>query len=195
MVLTLSGRLLVATPLLEDPNFRRAVVLVLDHDDDGALGVVLNQPSEVSVDEVLDGWAPVVTGDPVLWVGGPVGPDSALGVARLPEAYEPEGVRAVPAAGLGLVDLDADPALLAPQLGAVRIFAGYSGWGSGQLEEELSDGGWYVVDAAATRCLHDPARHPVARGPPPAGRRPRPGLHLPRRPLRQLTSLEAARRS
>ena len=147
MVLTLSGRLLVATPLLEDPNFRRAVVLVLDHDEDGALGVVLNQPSDVSVEEVLDGWAPVVTGDPVLWVGGPVGPDSALGVAALPGTYEPDGVRAVPAAGLGLVDLDADPTVLAPQLGAVRIFAGYSGWGSGQLEDELSDGGWYVVDA------------------------------------------------
>jgi putative transcriptional regulator len=76
-----------------------------------------------------------------------VGSDSALGIAALPTATEPEGVRAVPAAGLGLVDLDADPLLLAPQLRAVRIFAGYSGWGSGQLEGELAEGGWYVVTA------------------------------------------------
>ncbi len=122
-------------------------MLVLDHDEDGALGVVLNQPSEVSVSDVLDGWEPVVTGDPVLWVGGPVGADSALGVARWPGPDEPEGVRAVPAPGLGLVDLDADPAALASQLSSVRIFAGYSGWGSGQLEDELSEGGWYVVNA------------------------------------------------
>jgi putative transcriptional regulator len=147
MSLSLAGRLLVAAPQLEDPNFRRAVVLVLDHDEDGSLGVVLNNPSEVSVGQVLDAWEGVVTGEPVLWVGGPVGVDSALAVARINGADEPEGVRAVPALGLGLVDLDADPALLAPQLLSVRIFAGYSGWGSGQLEDELTDGGWYLVEA------------------------------------------------
>ncbi len=147
MPFTLAGQLLVATPLLESPPFRRAVVLLLDHDEDGALGVVLNQPSEVSVEDVLDAWAPVVTGEPVLWVGGPVGADSALGVAQVLDDSEPDGFRAVPAPGLGLVDLDADPDLLGPQLTSVRIFAGYSGWSSGQLEEELTDGGWYVVTA------------------------------------------------
>ncbi len=147
MVLTLAGRLLVATPLLEDENFRRSVVLVLDHDGEGALGVVLNRPSEVSVSDVLHGWEPLVTGAPVLWVGGPVGVDSALGVVRWPGSDEPEGVRAVPAPGLGLVDLDEDPVLMATRVDLVRIFAGYSGWGGGQLEDELADGGWYVVDA------------------------------------------------
>ncbi len=149
MVLSLAGRLLVATPALEDPNFRRSVVLLLDHDEEGALGIILNRPSEVAVGEVLDRWAPLVTGEPVLWVGGPVGTDSALGVVRLPDRQEPEGFRAVPAAGLGLVDLDLDPTVLSPSLTNVRIFAGYAGWAGDQLEEELADGGWYLAEAEA----------------------------------------------
>jgi putative transcriptional regulator len=147
MTAFLSGQLLVATPVLEDPNFRRSVVLVLDHDEEGAIGVVINRPSEVAVGAVLNRWAPLVTGEPVLWMGGPVGVDSALGVGRVPGADEPLGFRAVPAPGLGLVDLDADPDELAPRLSDVRIFAGYAGWGAGQLEEELGDGGWYLVAA------------------------------------------------
>ncbi len=142
-----AGQLLVATPELEDPNFRRCVVLVLDHDEEGALGVVINRPSDVSVGVVLDAWAPLVSGDPVLFVGGPVGTDSALGVAQVPGPSEPQGFRAVPAPGLGLVDLDVDPDVLGPQLTAVRIFAGYSGWGPDQLEAEVVEGGWYVVNA------------------------------------------------
>ncbi len=143
-VLSLAGRLLVATPGLTDPNFAGSVVLLLQHDDDGALGVVLNRPSQLAVAQVLPGWAAEVTGDPVLHQGGPVGLDGALAVALAPAA--PAGFKPV-AAGLGILDLDTPPEEVAQALLAMRVFAGYSGWGSGQLEGELGEGAWYVVDA------------------------------------------------
>lgn len=145
----MAGRLLIASPKLVDPNFARTVVLLLDVDDDGVLGVVLNRPSEVPVSDVLLDWAPVV-GDPeVLFQGGPVGLDSALGVASLGAAGPaPLGWRRLFDA-TGVVDLDAPTELLGPAVGAMRIYAGYAGWGPGQLQEEIEDGGWYVVPAAA----------------------------------------------
>src|SRR6266700_3305091 len=76
------GRLLVATPTLYDPNFFRSVVLVLEHGEEGALGVVLNRPSETAVGESLPGWNPVASDPGVVFVGGPVSPDAAIGVAR-----------------------------------------------------------------------------------------------------------------
>ena len=147
----LSGRLLVATPALGDPHFDRSVVLVLDHDDNGALGVVINRPTPVQVDEVLPDWSPYVTGEPVLFAGGPVGTDSALAVARLSDAVGPEdpsplGFRPV-AGGFGLIDLDAPAEVLAPGLAGLRVFAGYSGWSSGQLEAEIAADAWFVVSA------------------------------------------------
>jgi putative transcriptional regulator len=143
----LVGQLLVATPLLEDPHFRRTVVLLLDHGDEGALGVVLNRPTDVPVGEVLGSWEDVVVGPPVLWYGGPVANDSALALATpRPGATEPAGFRPV-GAGLGLVDLDEDPQLVRTDLSAIRVYAGYAGWGAGQLEDEVAEGAWYVVDA------------------------------------------------
>ncbi|MFY1678508.1 YqgE/AlgH family protein [Streptomyces sp. WMMC905] len=147
---SLAGRLLVATPALADPNFDRAVVLVLDHDDEGSLGVVLNRPTPVGVDTILEGWS-ALTGEPgVVFQGGPVSLDSALGVAVVPgggvDGGEPPGWRRVRGA-IGLVDLEAPPELLASAVGSLRIFAGYAGWGPGQLEGELTDGAWYVVES------------------------------------------------
>ena len=148
-VLPAAGRLLVATPALVDPNFARSVVLLLDHDESGTLGVVLNRPTELDVEEVLPAWRPHLTGVPVVFQGGPVALDSALGLAAVPgapDAEEPLGFRRV-AGSLGLVDLDAPPEILAPELVGLRIFAGYSGWGPDQLDAELAEGSWYVVDA------------------------------------------------
>src|SRR3954452_15380037 len=90
-----AGDLLVATPLLLDPNFERSVVLVLDADDDGALGVVLNRPSQVPVEEILPDWGPLAGTPDVLFQGGPVSTDSALAVASAPTEpeAEPVGVR------------------------------------------------------------------------------------------------------
>ncbi|MFP5333834.1 MAG: YqgE/AlgH family protein [Actinomycetes bacterium] len=144
----LTGRLLVATPQLVHEQFRRTVVLVLDHSEDGALGVVVNRPTEIDVDAVLPAWQPFVTVPGRLFQGGPVALDSALGLASVPSATqeEPLGVRRV-AGTLGLVDLDTPPEVVVPELTRMRIFAGYAGWGPGQLEDEIAEGSWYVVDA------------------------------------------------
>lgn len=140
-----TGRLLVAGPGLLDPNFRRSVVLVLDHDEDGALGVVLDRPSELGVDEVLTGWAGSVSAPPVLFAGGPVATNAALGVARLvPGTAAPLGWRRM-FGDTGLLDLDTPTEVLTGALGGFRIFAGHSGWGPGQLESEVEEGSWHVL--------------------------------------------------
>jgi putative transcriptional regulator len=146
--MSLTGQLLVATPLLDDPNFRRTVVLLLDHDEGGALGVVLNRPSPVPVDEVLPGWALAASEPGVLFQGGPVALDSAVGVASV-HGEEPLGWRRVHGS-LGVLDLDGAPEDLGMAWGGVRIFAGYAGWSPEQLEEELNEGAWYVVEAMPT---------------------------------------------
>ncbi|MGI5482530.1 YqgE/AlgH family protein [Streptomyces lavendofoliae] len=145
-VSSLTGRLLVATPALADPNFDRAVVLLLDHDDEGSLGVVLNRPTPVGVGDILEGWAPLAGEPGVVFQGGPVSLDAALGLAVIPGDEGPLGWRRVYGA-IGLVDLQTPPELLAAALGSLRIFAGYAGWGPGQLEDELAEGAWFVVDS------------------------------------------------
>jgi putative transcriptional regulator len=142
-----TGRLLVATPGLEDPNFRRAVVLMLDHTEDGALGIVVNRPLEVDVSAVLPAWQPYTTAPGRLFQGGPVQLDSALGLVAVPgDGDEPVGVKRI-VGSLGLIDLDTPPEIVAGGVAGLRIFAGYAGWSAGQLEEEIEVGGWYVVDA------------------------------------------------
>ncbi|HEX6578713.1 MAG TPA: YqgE/AlgH family protein [Jiangellaceae bacterium] len=143
---TLAGRLLVATPALRDPNFDRAVILLLSHDDDGALGVVVNRPTEVPVTDILPNWQAVVTEPGVVFQGGPVSLDSALGLVVLADGTEPLGVRRV-SGRLGVVDLDAPPEVVQPGVVAMRVFAGYAGWSPDQLETEIAEGSWYVVDA------------------------------------------------
>ena len=145
-VSSLTGRLLVATPALADPNFDHAVVLLLDHDEEGSLGVVLNRPTPVDVGDILESWGGLA-GDPgVVFQGGPVSLDSALGLAVIPGDEGPIGWRRVHGA-IGLVDLETPPELLARALGSLRIFAGYAGWGPGQLQNELTEGAWYVVES------------------------------------------------
>jgi putative transcriptional regulator len=146
----LSGRLLAATPLLGDPNFRRTVILIVEDDPaDGTLGVVLNRPTEVPVDQVLQPWTALVTGPSVVFRGGPVSPNSALALAMAQGTEEPLGWRSLDSSPLmsriGLVDLDAPPELLAGGITSLRVFAGYAGWGAGQLRAEISEGAWYVL--------------------------------------------------
>jgi putative transcriptional regulator len=143
---SLTGRLLVASPALTGGTFARSVVLLLDHDEAGALGVIVNRPTPVPVAEVLPGWRALASGPGVVFQGGPVALDSALGLAVVPGDGEPLGWRRV-VGGIGLVDLDAPPELLAAELGPLRIFAGYAGWAAGQLESELEEGAWFVVPA------------------------------------------------
>ena len=123
-------------------------MLVLDHDEDGALGVVINRPTPVDVSEVLPVWQQLASEPGVLFQGGPVALDSALGLALVPGQGddEPLGWRRV-TGRIGLVDLDVPPEVLAAEVSRLRIFAGYAGWSAGQLEDELGEGAWYVVDA------------------------------------------------
>jgi putative transcriptional regulator len=143
---TLRAKLLVATPVLYDPNFDRTVVLILDHNDDGALGVVLNRPSSVDVDEAVAGWERLATEPSVVFVGGPVAPDAAIGLA-VAEGAGPSDGWAPLFDGYGTVDLNRDPSEMVPGIDRVRIFSGYAGWGVGQLEGEIAAGAWVVVDA------------------------------------------------
>jgi putative transcriptional regulator len=139
--------LLVATPQLVDPNFAATVVLLLDVDENGALGVVLNRPTGVSVSEVLAAWGDVVAEPEVLFQGGPVSTEGALAIGWLRDTGDvPVGFRGVDG-GLGVVDLDTPVELVDGSLTGMRIFAGYAGWGAEQLEGEIEEGSWYVVPA------------------------------------------------
>lgn len=141
-----TGRLLVAEPMLGDPNFDRTVVLVLDHGRHGAMGLVLNRPTDLPVAAALPDWATVVCDPAVVHVGGPVEGESGWCLARAPGLGAPE--RFAPVLGdVGLVDLELDPLEVANSVSAARLYAGYSGWGPGQLEHELAQDAWFVVDA------------------------------------------------
>src|SRR5687768_2508756 len=127
------GKLLVATPDLEDPNFFRTVVLMLEHTDDGALGVVLNRPTIAELTEPLPAWAPMAAEPAVVFTGGPVQPEAAIGLGRrTPGEGEPDGFAAL-FGDLGTVDLERPPDAVVPVIDRIRVFAGYAGWGPGQL--------------------------------------------------------------
>jgi putative transcriptional regulator len=141
-----TGRLLVAAPSLDDPNFERAVILVLDHDEDGALGVVLNRASAVTVRDTLLGWNELASAPPVVFGGGPVEPTAIVALGSAASGVTPDGWTPI-LDRIRLVDLDDDPVLAASDLDHLRIFAGYAGWAPGQLEDELLQGAWFDVDA------------------------------------------------
>ena len=140
---SMTGRLLVATPTLKDPNFDRTVVLLVAHESGGALGVVLNRATEVPVADVLGNWGELA-GDPaVLFEGGPVQPDGAVVLA---EFTDPALAGVVAFGSVGFLPDEVDDA----DRGAIvraRIFAGYSGWGPGQLEAELAEDAWLLTPA------------------------------------------------
>jgi putative transcriptional regulator len=139
------GRLLVATPPLEDPNFDRTVVYVLEHTDDGAVGVVLNRPSDDGPPDSLSRWEDWMSGPPVLFDGGPVEIDALIALARLDGPADDAWTSVV--GDLGSVDLGLDPALVADAVVQLRVFRGYSGWGPQQLDDELTEGAWMVLPA------------------------------------------------
>jgi putative transcriptional regulator len=146
------GRLLVATPAIGTGIFDRSVVLVIEHDDtEGAFGVVINRPSDTEVAGALPEWARLAASPPVVFVGGPVNPEAAICLARV-AGDDADGW--MPLVGtLGALDLSRDPDLVAPSVDELRLFAGYAGWTSGQLEEEIEAGAWFVVDATEDDAL------------------------------------------
>jgi putative transcriptional regulator len=141
----LRGRLLVATPMIGAGPFWRTVVYVLDHGDDGSLGVIVNRPLNAHVSDVLPSWGEVVTAPDQLFDGGPVGSDAALAVGVVHDGLVPQGWHQM-SNRVGLVDLDG-PIPEMGQFAAIRVFAGYAGWGAGQLDGEIDEGSWFVVDA------------------------------------------------
>jgi len=144
---SLVGHLLVATPGLRDPNFERTVVLLVAHEEGGALGVVLNRATEVPVGEVLGGWGGLASEPAVVFEGGPVQPEAAICLARAKSsAVDARGFSRVDGA-IGTVDLSADPDAFRDALAEVRVFAGYAGWSPGQLEEEIASGSWFTFKA------------------------------------------------
>lgn len=143
------GMLLAAAPGMYSYEFARTVVLILEHDELHTLGVVLNRRSEVALANVMPQWAELAAKPQALHFGGPVSPDSAvcLGVTGMETDLDNHQHFTKLANRLVLVDLHADPEMLAQDLEGVRVFAGYSEWAPGQLEEEIARGDWFVTPA------------------------------------------------
>jgi putative transcriptional regulator len=149
---TTARRLLVAAPTLLDPNFGRSVVFMIEHNDEGALGVVLNRPTEAEIGDAIPEWSDLTAPPRVAFLGGPVqAGEAVIGLARVvaldaevldgSEGWQPLFDR------IGTVDLARAPESVRPPPEAVRIFAGYAGWASGQLEAEIARSDWHVIDA------------------------------------------------
>ena len=142
---SLKGKLLVASPTLEDGNFARAVVLIAEHGDEGAMGLILNRPSEAMVAESVEELGDVVGAGETVYVGGPVQTDAVMVLA---EFDDPQLAAALVLADIGFLPAEADLAELSGRTRRARVFAGHSGWSPGQLEAEMEEGAWIVVDAA-----------------------------------------------
>lgn len=140
---SIKGHLLVAGPSLIDPNFRRSVVLVGEHTDEGALGVVLNRATGSTVSEALPELAAIVDGDETVHVGGPVQPSA---IVVLADFVDVERASAIVLDTIGFLPAEVDPDELG-ELRRARVFAGYAGWGPGQLDDELAEGSWIVEPA------------------------------------------------
>ncbi len=142
---SLRGQLLVAGPALTDPNFHRTVVLVCEHDEEGAMGVVLNRPSPIRAEQAIPELGEALPPDDTLWIGGPVQSTSVVVLAD----FEDADVEGMPiGGGVGLVLPDTNLEELAAEVSRARAFLGYAGWGGGQLDGELERDDWIVADFA-----------------------------------------------
>lgn len=143
---SLKGSLLVAAPALVDPNFRRTVVLVAEHGEAGAMGVVLNRPSETAVAEAIPEFVSLAGDEEPVFVGGPVAVDSLLALA---EVEDPDDAAELVVGTVGFVQ-DPDVATVRG-----RVFVGYAGWSPGQIEAELDEESWIVVPAEVDDVFSD----------------------------------------
>lgn len=149
---SLRGQLLIAGPSLDDPSFRRTVVLVGEHSEEGAMGVVLNRPSPVTVGEAAEPLAAIAGEDGLVHVGGPVQPEA---IVVLADFVDPAVAGVLVFESVGFLPGE----VFSSELRRVRVFAGYAGWGSGQLESELAEGAWIVEPARpADVFTDDPGR-------------------------------------
>ncbi len=140
------GKLLIAAPILVDPNFHRAVVLLTEHTEEAAMGLVLNRPMPIVAADAVPVLAEVVDDGSPLYQGGPVQPASVLALA---DFVDPEQSAGIAFGTIGYVNAEMETVELAPLVQRVRVFAGYSGWGPQQLEGELEEEAWIIADAEA----------------------------------------------
>jgi putative transcriptional regulator len=174
--LDLAPGLLVSMPHLADPNFSRAVVLMIEHDDDGSFGLIVNQPTELPVAELLEELEIAWRGDPdaMAWTGGPVMPTSgwllhepiAALSARSTDLQQglADGATVEIATGLALsTSPDALSTIAASPPARTKFLLGYSGWGPGQLAEEVSRGSWLHADLDTATLFECPADEMWAR--------------------------------
>ena len=138
------GRLLLATPLLDDPNFHRAVIYMLQHSHDGAFGLVLNRPTEEDHVGGLEPWFRELSQPAVIFSGGPVAADTLIALGTLDPGLVSESVSPIDGS-LASIDLSRSPDDVVNDLRHLRLFRGYSGWGTGQLEAELDEGSWLIL--------------------------------------------------
>jgi putative transcriptional regulator len=139
---SLKGHLLIATAGLLDPNFHRTVVLVAEHSDQGAMGLVLNRPAEVAVADAAPQLESLVGPEERVYVGGPV---ESQAVVVLAEFDEPDEAAAIVLDDVGFMPAETE---VEPATRRARVFAGYAGWGAGQLEAELDENAWIVEPAS-----------------------------------------------
>ena len=149
---SLRGQLLVAAPDLLDPNFRRTVVLIGEHGEEGAMGVVLNRPSPVTVNLAIPPLAALVGEEDVVHVGGPV---QSQAIVVLGDFRDPDEATVLVVGSIGFLPAELESVEGIGGLERARVFAGYAGWGPGQLEGELAESSWFVEPALAADVFTD----------------------------------------
>jgi putative transcriptional regulator len=149
------GQLLIAGPALLDPNFWRTVVLVVEHSEEGALGLVLNRPSETSVRESVPQLEELVELDEPLFIGGPVQPSSVIVLAQL---EDPDDAALISFDDIGVIGTGTDPDQPPAGVRQGRAFVGHAGWGPGQLDSELERGDWITERARRADAFSDEPR-------------------------------------
>jgi putative transcriptional regulator len=147
---SIKGKLLIAGPTLFDPNFRRAILLIADHDEQGAVGVVLNRPADVTVAEAAPELGDLVDPEERLFIGGPVQPQAAVVVA---EFDDPSRASLLAFGSVGF--LTGEEPVTVGGIRRARVFAGYAGWGPGQLEQETEQDSW-LTEAALPQDIFTP---------------------------------------
>lgn len=141
VVESVRGHLLIASPTLTDANFLRTVILVTENGDEGAMGVVLNRPSPALVGEAVPELSPLVGEEAPVYVGGPVQPAALVVLA---DFRDRAAAATIVVADVGFVSAEADTSELLAATRRARVFAGYAGWGPGQLEAEIEEDAWIV---------------------------------------------------
>jgi len=154
MAASYKGKLLVAHPHLADPNFYRTVVLLFEHNEEGAFGTVLNRPTDEAAAEYVVDWSHLIAEPGVVFVGGPVQNEIAVGVAEWDSLGEFADISLF--SGVGFVDLS-DPPEPGRSPVRVRVFSGYSGWDAGQLEVEMAIDSWFIAEPIVEDVFGDPA--------------------------------------